>query len=84
MGTITMTLWDLDKGALSTISSISPTLNTQLKDRLNEMGFNVGVNVACVRRMPLNGPTVVQLTDTVISLESQLAKMISVEAIQNA
>jgi len=78
-----MTLWDLEKGASSTISGIEATLSAPLAARLNEMGFNVGVKVVCVRRMPLNGPTVVQLTDTVISLEAQLATMISVEANHN-
>ncbi|MBU2880845.1 ferrous iron transport protein A [Psychrosphaera sp. B3R10] len=69
-----MTLWDLTKNSLSTISHLSPTLEEALLVRLMEMGFETNQSITCLRRTPFSGPIVVQLGDSVFSLEQELAQ----------
>lgn len=74
-----MTLWDLSKNSLSTISHLSPSLEDALLMRLMEMGFETSQTVTCLRRTPFSGPIVVQLGDSVFSLEQELAKHVHID-----
>ncbi|MCY7297185.1 FeoA family protein [Alteromonas sp. a30] len=71
-----MTLWDLPKNANGRISDISDQLDVGVIDRLKEMGFDIDCDVICLRRSPFAGPIVIQLGDSVISLEQDIADKI--------
>lgn len=47
--------------------------------RLMEMGFETSQTVTCLRRTPFSGPIVVQLGDSVFSLEQELAKHVHID-----
>ncbi|MBC3764600.1 FeoA family protein [Neptunicella marina] len=71
-----MTLWDIKVKQIAQIHSLSSMLSSAVSQRLDEMGFNPGQNVICLRRSPLKGPVVVQIGDSVYSLEQNVANKI--------
>lgn len=71
-----MTLWDLPKKAHAKISHLSDHLEAGVSDRLKEMGFDIDCDVTCLRRGPFSGPIIIQLGDSVISLEQDIADKI--------
>ena len=71
-----MTLWDLPKKTNGKISHISDHLEAGVVDRLKEMGFDIDCDVFCLRRGPFAGPIIIQLGDSVISLEEDIANKI--------
>ncbi len=73
-----MTLWDLPKKQLATVTGIAEDVTENVKLRLLEMGVEEGRDVQCVRRGPLNGPIVMQLGGCVFALEEAIAQKISI------
>ncbi|UAA38955.1 ferrous iron transport protein A [Paraneptunicella aestuarii] len=71
-----MTVWDLPKKTSAYVSHISDHLEMVVVSRLQEMGFNIDCEVLCLRRSPFSGPIVIQLGDSVISLEKDIADKI--------
>lgn len=71
-----LTLWDIKVKQNAQINSLCSSLNGAVSQRLDEMGFNPGQNVICLRRSPLKGPVVVQIGDSVYSLEQEVANKI--------
>ncbi|NCP65326.1 MAG: ferrous iron transport protein A [Paraglaciecola sp.] len=73
-----MTLWEVRNKQSAHIESVDPTLLPAVFQRLNEMGFAAGQLIRCLRRSPMKGPLVLQLGDTVYSLEQSIASRINV------
>ena len=76
-----MTLWDLSKNTHATIISFFSELDNTIATRLLEMGFESNQTVFCIRRSPLSGPIVIQLGDSVFSLEQEIAQHIFIQEI---
>lgn len=73
-----MTIWDLPTTQSATISSLAAGIQPQLNQRLAEMGFNPGQFLKCIRRAPFKGPLVIQIQDSVYSIDKQIAELIYV------
>lgn len=76
-----MTLWEIKKKQRVLIDSLDPTLLPAVFHRLNEMGFVTGQMTQCLRRSPLKGPLVLQLGDSVYSLEQSIANRINISVV---
>jgi Fe2+ transport system protein FeoA len=74
-----MQLWELQAGVCARVSHLSKIIDAKLHERLAEMGFDIGQDVACVRRSPFGGPIVVSLGGTIIALEQSIAALIQVQ-----
>lgn len=75
-----MTIWDLPKRAKGQITGLNASVNPNLSQRLEEMGFVEGQIVQCMKRTPFKGPLVIQIQDCVYSLEKALAEQIIVSS----
>lgn len=73
-------LWALDKGAFGTIIGFEPAMPDGYCSRLTEMGFHIGESVTCLLRPPFGCPRVYRVSNTVYSLEKDLAASIRVAA----
>lgn len=71
-------LWQLKTNQQARISGIAPNVDPGLASRLRQMGFNSGCVVKCLRRTPLQGPMVIQLGDSVYSLEKSVASNLNI------
>ncbi len=76
-----MTLWDMATKQTGRIVDLSQELGTHISRRLREMGFEEGQLITCIRRSPLQGPLVVQIRDSVYSLEQSVARNIKLQII---
>lgn len=75
-----MTLWDLLKHQVATVTHIDEKLGKQIVARLVEMGMANGRQVTCLRKGPMGGPIVMQLGGSVFAIEQNLASRIQVQA----
>ncbi|MFT5925118.1 MAG: ferrous iron transport protein A [Paraglaciecola sp.] len=73
-----MTLWEIRNKQSVLIDSLDPNLMPAVFERLNEMGFAAGQSILCLRRSPLKGPLVLQVGDSVYSLEQSIANRINI------
>ena len=78
-----MTLWDLAKCKEARISHLCDQMSGPISNRLIEMGFETNQFVKCLRRTPLSGPVVIELGDSVYSLEQSIAEQVFIEGIEN-
>ena len=76
-----MTLWEINRKQSALIDSFDPNLMPAVFQRLNEMGFAVGQAIQCLRRSPLKGPLVLQVGDSVYSLEQSIANRINIRVV---
>jgi ferrous iron transport protein A len=76
-----MTLWELNKCADALITDLDPDLDSAVKIRLTEMGFERNQTVKCLRHSPFSGPIVIQLGDCVYTLEQQIAQQIFISTL---
>ena len=74
----TLTLWGLGKSQSAVVTRIDTGLGEQITARLAEMGLADGRIVQCVRRGPLGGPMVRQLSGSVFAIEQDLASRIHI------
>jgi Fe2+ transport system protein FeoA len=61
------------------IEKIDDLLPEKITKRLFEMGLEVDQIVRCVRVPPIKGPKVFQISDSVFSLEKEIAEKIFVK-----
>ncbi len=75
-----MTIWDLPKQSVGHITGMHDSVNPNLSQRLQEMGFVEGQIVKCMKRTPFQGPLVIQVQDCIYSLEKALAEQIVISS----
>nr|WP_136251301.1 FeoA family protein [Ningiella ruwaisensis] len=75
-----MTIWDLPKQSRAQISGLNQNISSDLRQRLEEMGFVEGQIVQCMKRTPFKGPLVIQLQDCIYSVDKALAEQVQVNA----
>lgn len=73
------TLWEMPAKAVAEIDRLTSDLSPALFNRMTEMGFYGGQMIKCVKHCPFNGPQVVQLGDSVFSLDKQMAKSVTIK-----
>jgi Fe2+ transport system protein FeoA len=72
-----MTLRDLIKNEHAKIDGIN-SVDDKILVRLRELGIYEGTSITCIKKAPFGGPSIYQTSDSVFSLESSLAKAVSV------
>jgi Fe2+ transport system protein FeoA len=70
------TLWHMRRGESCVINGFEPSLSDRYRTRLVELGFRPGATVACVMAPRLGAPKLYQVSTTVYSLESDIAKLV--------
>ena len=76
---MTKYLWDLSAGETARISGYDNTLADNYRIRLMELGFHVNEQVTCVQSPSLGAPKVFRVSNTVFSLDDEVASHILVE-----
>ncbi|MFT6271129.1 MAG: ferrous iron transport protein A [Alphaproteobacteria bacterium] len=76
-----MTVWDIPSKKSASIKSLCTAMHADVAIRLQEMGFEEGQLITCIKRTAFNGPTVIQLGDCIYSLEQSVANHVNVSAI---
>lgn len=72
-----MSLWNLCAGTGGVVNEIEECSQDVL-ERLKEIGITVGSTITCVRDIPFGGPKLYCLSDSVFSLEKELAQKINI------
>ncbi|OGP12645.1 MAG: hypothetical protein A3I75_02860 [Deltaproteobacteria bacterium RIFCSPLOWO2_02_FULL_50_16] len=76
-----MSLSNLPINTEGHIVGYSKTLSPKVKWRLQELGFQEGQKVKCLRKVPFGGPRVFLIGDSVYSLASDVAHHILIERV---
>ncbi|MFQ3248363.1 FeoA family protein [Glaciecola sp.] len=76
-----MTVWDIPSKKSASITDLCISMQSDVAIRLQEMGFEEGQLITCIKRTAFNGPTIIQLGDCVYSLEQSIANHVNVNAI---
>lgn len=74
-------LWTLERGTVACILGYGEKLDPAYRTRLAEMGFHPGEQVRCVLRPALGAPRMYRVSNTVFSLDRELAERILVAAV---
>jgi len=72
-------LWDLQAGQSARIIGYDDALAESYRIRLMELGFHVNEQVTCVQSPSLGAPKVFRVSNTVFSLDDEVALHILVE-----
>lgn len=72
-------LWKLKIHQSAKLSHVGDGACDCQKRRLAELGFQEGKEIICTRSLPFDGPRVYQISDTVISLDKELAKQVQIQ-----
>jgi len=75
-----LALWYLNKGSRAVIVGFDDAMPAQYRSRLAELGFHVGESVTCLLRPGFGCPRVYRVSNTVYSLDADLAALIRVAA----
>ena len=70
-----MSIWTLKAGLSARVTSIV-NCSEEFILRLSEIGISVGTEVYCVKETPFGGPKVFSMSDSVFSLDQELASKI--------
>lgn len=71
-------LWTLERGKTARILGYGEQLDPAYRTRLAEMGFHPGETVSCVLCPALGAPRMYRVSNTVFSLDRELAERILV------
>ena len=75
---MTATLWSLAKGQSAAIDGFDEGLREAYRVRLMELGFHPGESVSCLQAPALGAPRVYRVTNTVFSLDDDVAQYVRV------
>ncbi len=75
----TSSLWDIAEKQTALIEDLDHSLEICLSTRLKETGFDFGQSVTCLKKLPLNGPRLYQVADSVFSIEKSVAEKIYIK-----
>lgn len=76
---MTQSLWKLRAGESARITGYDNALAENYRIRLMELGFHVNEQVTCVQSPSLGAPKVFRVSNTVFSLDDEVASHILVE-----
>lgn len=72
-------LWSLQRGQCGVIAHFDDRLSDQYRVRLMEMGFHPGEEVSCVQSPALGAPKVFRVSNTLFSLDDEVADLIRLQ-----
>ncbi len=75
---MTTSLWSLRVGQVGEITGYDDALAEKYRIRLMEFGFHPGERVKCLQAPALGAPRVYQVSNTVFSLDDEVASHIMV------
>jgi len=75
-------LWTLEKGQRAVIRGFSGMLEDSYRQRLTEMGFHGGETVTCLLRPAFGAPRVYRVSNTVYSLDKDVAAHVMMEPLE--
>ncbi len=75
-------LWSLRAGQAGCIRGFSDSINEAYRTRLIELGFHPGETVHCVQAPGLGAPHAYRVSNTVYSLDDQVATQVLIEELQ--
>ena len=81
---MTRSLWSLQAGQQAIIDGFDEKLAENYQVRLMELGFHTGEQVACVQSPALGAPKVYRVSNTVFSLDNEVAEHITVQVSDNS
>lgn len=79
----TVPLWILNKGQRAAISGFSDVLPDSYRQRLTEMGFHGGEIVTCLLRPAFGAPRVYRVSNTVYSLDEEIAAHVMTQPLES-
>jgi len=72
-----MTVWNMNIGNTAIIESID-NCSDPFTRRLSELGLFRGAKLTCLKALPFHGPKVYKLSDSIFSLDRELASKIKI------
>ena len=72
-----MKLTDID--TLNSVSILDIKTHEELQKRFYELGLHLGQSIRVVRKIPLRGPVLIELNDSVLALRYEEAECIHVK-----
>ena len=75
-------LWSLRAGDRCLIEGFDDALAASYRTRMMELGFHPGEEVTCLRAPILGAPKVYRVSNTIFSLDDEVAAHISVTVLQ--
>ena len=78
-----LNLWDLPASTSATVAAFEDTLPKDYCLRLTELGLGIGETVECLRHVPLRGPRVYRIGDSVFSIAEDVARGVMIHAVQS-
>ncbi len=76
---MTPSLWTLKAGERCEIVGYDDALDEKYRIRLMEFGFHPGETVACVQSLAFGAPKVYRVSNTVFSLDDEVATHVQVK-----
>ena len=75
---MTLSLWSLGAGDRCEILGYDDALADKYRVRLMEFGFHPGESVACVQSLAFGAPKIYRVSNTIFSLDDEVASHIRV------
>ncbi len=74
-----LSLWSLQAGDQCEILSYDDALAEKYRNRMMEFGFHPGESVSCVRSLAFGAPKVYRVSNTIFSLDDEVATHVLVK-----
>lgn len=78
---MTLSLWSLGAGDCCEILGYDDALADKYRVRLMEFGFHPGESVACVQSLAFGAPKIYRVSNTIFSLDDEVATHVLVRLI---
>ena len=76
------TLWSLQAGERCEILGFDQVLAENYRTRMMEFGFHPGEKVSCVQSLAFGAPKVYRVSNTIFSLDEEVASHIEVRVLE--
>jgi Fe2+ transport system protein FeoA len=80
---MTLSLWSLGAGDRCEILGYDDALAEKYRVRLMEFGFHPGESVACVQSLAFGAPKIYRVSNTIFSLDDEVATHVLVRLIDD-
>jgi Fe2+ transport system protein FeoA len=75
-------LWQMSRGKSGVVTGFDDTIKTNIRLRLEELGFHEGAVVTCSMAPAMGAPKLYQVANSIYSLEKPLAELVQIQALQ--
>jgi len=74
-------LWQMSRGKTGVVTGFDDSIKTNIRVRLEELGFREGAVVTCSTAPKLGAPKLYQVANSVYSLEQPLAELVQIQTL---